>query len=263
MRIGVVMVCFNSGATIGYAIESFLAQTHPDKRLLVVDGGSTDGTQAIVKGFSRSDIRLVSEPDRGLFDAMNKGLRQFEGEAVGFLNSDDAYHSPLALATIDKALCEADIVYGDVRFVADHRTKRAIRIWKAGTCPASGFRYGWMPPHPTFYMRRAVAGRAGEFNLGYRITSDYDYMLRAISLPGTRTRYIPALLVDFKMGGNSTASLAAVIKGNFECLDSRRRHLGHGLLDLALVLKPVRKSFQFLRAFAWRLAPTPSVSAAS
>jgi glycosyltransferase len=248
MKISTVTVSFNSQATIARATESFLEQTHPDKEMLVIDGGSKDGTLDVVGSFASDAIRVISENDRGIYDAMNKGLRNFSGDAVGFLNSDDVYHDNSALARIAQALESADAVHGDLVMVKDHVSRRAVRTWQAGPFLPGSFRRGWMPPHPTFYIRRALAQAVGAFDLGYGTSADYDFMLRALELHAPRTAYIPHPLIDFLVGGVSTKGMRAVIEANLACLRSRRIHLGAGLVDLALFMKPARK----LRQLHWR-----------
>ena len=156
MKITTVTVCYNVRATIGRTVQSFLAQTHPDKELLVIDGGSTDGTVEAIQSFQSGAIRIISEPDSGIYDAMNKGLALFSGEAVGFLNADDVYHDVLVLTRIAQALESADAVYGDLKMVADQTSKKTVREWQAGAFVPGSFRDGWMPPHPTFYLRREL-----------------------------------------------------------------------------------------------------------
>ena len=246
MKISVVTVCFNSEKTIRHTVESFLRQRHPDKEMLVVDGCSRDRTVEIVRGYQSPDIRVTSESDKGIYDAMNKGLKSFGGDAVGFLNSDDAFHSEHTLTRIHDALQGADIAYGDLFMVSDQESKRLVRSWKAGPFTPSSFRLGWVPPHPTFYVRREVAAAVGEFDLKYKIASDYDFMLRAMMKFQFRSAGIPEYLVDFQMGGASSANLRNMIQGNLECLDSRRRHLGGGPVDLALFIRPARRLSQIL-----------------
>ncbi|MEI9997249.1 MAG: glycosyltransferase family 2 protein [Rhizomicrobium sp.] len=247
MKISVITVCWNSSATIGDTIASFLAQRHADKELLVVDGQSTDDTVNIARAYNAPSIRIISERDKGPFDAMNKGLRLYSGEAVGVLNSDDTFHDDLALTRIAAGLADADIVYGDLDFVSDHRTKTVMREWRAGEFRRGLFRTGWMPPHPTFYARRAVLDRVGEFDISYRATADYDLMLRAMELNDFRIRYIPQILADFQLGGISTRNWRATIDGNLECLRARRIHLGAPPVDAALFLRPLRKLFELRR----------------
>jgi glycosyltransferase len=246
MKISTVTVCRNSRATIARTVESFLKQDYPDKELLVIDGGSTDGTPDIVNGFGNDAIRLISEKDDGIYDAMNKGLANYSGDAIGFLNSDDVYHDRHVLGRIVDALEQADAVYGDLTMVSDHATGHVVRQWQAGTFTPGAFRDGWMPPHPTFYVRRALADRVGRFDLSYSISADYDFMLRALELEGARARYIPLVLIDFLMGGMSTTGPLAVVRGNLECLRARQRHLGAPVIDAALFMKPLRKIRQLL-----------------
>jgi glycosyltransferase len=245
MKISVVTASFNSEATIGFTIESFLRQDHPEKEMLVIDGASRDGTLKIVESFGSAAIRVLSEPDKGVYDAMNKGFRLFEGDAIGFLNSDDTFHDADVLAGIADGLAEADIVYGDLNMVTDHRTKRLARVWRGGTFNRStSFQLGWVPPHPTFYMRKEVVQKVGQYDLSYVTTADYDYMLRAMALNDFRVRYIPRVIADFQMGGISTSGLGVTIRGNLECLRSRRAHLNAPVIDAAFFLRFVRRIFQ-------------------
>jgi glycosyltransferase len=244
MKISVVTVCYNSESTIADTVQSFLQQTHPDKEMVVVDGLSRDRTVEIVRSFGSQQIRVVSEKDAGIYDAMNKGLDLYAGDAVGFLNSDDAYHDDQALARIAGALEGVDAVFGDVLMVADHVDKRPVRTWRAGPYRRGSFRWGWMPPHPTFYARRGLMDAVGKFQLDYKIAADYDFMLRAFEINRPRTAYIPHLLVDFMVGGASTSGLRSIWRSNVECLRSRRRNLGGFPVDPAFFLKPGRKIFQ-------------------
>ena len=244
MKISVVTASYNSEATIGFTIESFLAQTHPEKEMLVIDGVSSDATLRIVESFGSQAIRVFSEKDRGVYDAMNKGLQLFEGDVVGFLNSDDTFHDSSTLADIAAALQVADIVYGDLNMVTDHRTKSLVRSWRGGTFKRYSFQLGWVPPHPTFYIRREVAKKVGDYDLSYITTADYDYMLRALALNNFRVRYVPRVIADFQMGGISTAGWRVTARGNLECLRSRRLHLNAPIIDVAFFLRFLRRIFQ-------------------
>jgi glycosyltransferase involved in cell wall biosynthesis len=248
MKISVVTASFNSEATIGFTIESFLGQSHPEKEMLVIDGASGDGTLKIVESFASDAIRVFSEPDNGVYDAMNKGFHLFEGDAVGFLNSDDTFHDANVLAEIASGLQDADIVYGDLNMVTDHRTKQLARVWRGGAFRRYSFQLGWVPPHPTFYMRREVARKVGDYDLSYLTTADYDYMLRALALNDFRARYIPRVIADFQMGGISTSGLGVTIRANLECLRSRRQHLNAPLIDAAFFLRFLRRIFQIRRS---------------
>jgi glycosyltransferase len=244
MKISVVTASYNSEATVGTTIESFLKQTHVEKEMLLIDGASRDATVKIVESFGSSAIRILSEPDKGVYDAMNKGLHLFEGDAIGFLNSDDTFHDSAVLENISAAMEDADIVYGDLNMVTDHRTKKLVRRWRGGTFRRGSFQRGWVPPHPTFYMRRDVARKVGNYDLSYVTTADYDYMLRALALHDFRVRYIPRVIADFQMGGISTSGWKVTLRGNLDCLRSRRVHLNAPLIDAAFFLRFARRIFQ-------------------
>lgn len=251
MKISVVTACYNSAATIADTIESFLAQDYPDKEMLIVDGASRDATKEVVARYPSPLIRYYSEPDRGVYDAMNKGLRLFSGDAVGTLNSDDVYHDNTALSRIADGLQTADIVYGDLNMVRDHAAREVVRQWRAGEYSRFSYQLGWMAPHPTFYVRRAVAERVGLFDLSYRIAADYDFMIRAMTQGNVRIRYIPHTLVDFKMGGVSTRNWRATLALNLECLHARRVHLNAPPVDAAIFLRPLRRLFQIRSPFTY------------
>lgn len=246
MKISVVMVSHNSAATIGRAIELFLDQTHLRKELIVVDGASRDRTREIVIAFRQPDVVVVSEPDRGIYDAMNKGLSLFSGDAVGFLNSDNRFSDRAALTAIAEGLAEADIAYGDLDFVKDHMSREVTRRWRSTPYRRGAFRRGWMPAHPTVYCRRRVIERVGRFDLAYEIASDYDYMLRAFELSDFTARRVDRVLVDMLQGGRSTAGIRSSIHHNLEALASRRKWLGAGIVDYAAFAKPLRKLSQFI-----------------
>ncbi|MBR0688816.1 glycosyltransferase [Bradyrhizobium manausense] len=244
MKISVITASYNSQATIGATIESFLEQTHPDKEMLVVDGASKDATLKIVESFGASEIRVISEPDKGVYDAMNKGLHLFKGDAIGFLNSDDTFHDEGALAAIAAALEQADVVYGDLDMVTDHQSKALVRAWRGGQYGRYSFQLGWVPPHPTFYMRRQVAEKVGDYDLTYVTTADYDYMLRALALNDYRVAYLPRVIADFQMGGISTRGWRVTLRANLECLRSRQQHLNAPVIDAAFFLRFARRIFQ-------------------
>jgi glycosyltransferase len=257
MKISVITASYNSEATIGFTLESFLGQSHSDKEMLVVDGASTDSTLKLVESFGSDAIRVFSEKDKGVYDAMNKGFHLFQGDAVGFLNSDDTFHNSEALADIAAAMQHADIVYGDLNMVTDHRTKRLVRAWRGGVFRRYSFQLGWVPPHPTFYMRKEVAEKVGDYDLSYITTADYDYMLRALALNNFRVRYVPQVLADFQMGGISTRGWRVTARANLECLRSRRAHLNAPVIDAAFFLRFLRRIFQirkFRNARAGRMA---------
>lgn len=246
MLISVLTTTFNSARTIASTIESFLAQTHPDKEMILLDGLSRDDTLAIVESYRAPEIKIHSERDAGLYDALNKGIGLYSGDAMGVLNSDDTYHDPTVLARVAEALTTADMVHGDLDFVTDHQAKAVRRRWRAEDRPRSGFRLGWMPAHPTCYARRSLVDRVGLFDLSYRIGADYDWLLRAIDIQHAELARIDHVMIDMMTGGLSTSGWASYLHHGRECLRSRQRWLGAGPIDLAFFAKPARKLGQLI-----------------
>jgi glycosyltransferase involved in cell wall biosynthesis len=247
LKISVITVCFNSEKTIGYTLESFFSQTHIEKEIVIIDGVSTDRTLDIVRSFPQQNIIIISEPDRGMYDAANKGLRLFTGAAVGFLNSDDRFHDATVLSNIADVLEKFDMVSANLDFVRDHDTREVLREWRGSPYKQGAFRRGWMPAHPTFYVRRYVAEIVGFFDSRFKIAADYDWMLRAHELHSFHSTHLKRVVVDMKVGGKSTSDLSSWIQHNIEALHSRRRWLGSGLVDYALFAKPIQKLPQFRR----------------
>lgn len=246
MKLSVITVCFNSQATIARTIDSFLSQDHPDKEMIVVDGASKDRTCEIVKSYSSPLISLHSERDRGIYDAMNKGLRRIGGDAFGCLNSDDCYHSSQSLSLIAAALTSADVVSGELHFVREHDGALPTRVWKPKPFTRGAYRCGYTVPHPTTYARRHVLEKVGDFLPEYRSAGDYDWILRALELEGFSHNVIDAVLVDMRVGGESTSGLKAIYNNSREMLAVRQHRLGSGMVDLALVLNLARKVRQVL-----------------
>lgn len=245
MRICVITVTRNVEDTIAATLDSFCAQTHAAKHMLLIDGASSDRTVEIARNYPGQPITIISEPDRGMYDAVNKGLRRFSGDAVGLLNGDDAFHDRHALARIADGLTRSDIVHGHLDFVSDHHRKHIVRRWRARPAPSAGFRAGWMPAHPTFYVRRHVAEAVGPYDCALATAADYDWMVRALECHTFSLGIVPHILVDMRLGGLSTMSIGAHIRHNLEAMRSRRRWLGTPLVDYALLAKPIRKIGQF------------------
>jgi glycosyltransferase involved in cell wall biosynthesis len=243
MKISVLTVCRNADPTIARTISSFLSQDYANKEMLVIDGASTDHTVAIVESFQSPSIRILSEPDRGMYDALNKGLSLYTGDAVGVLNANDRYHDNRVLSRTAAALEGHDAIHGDLNF---HDLQgRVVRRWLGTPRPPRGFASGWMPAHPTFYITRRFAETVGAFDLTLPTAADYDWMLRAIDVFGARLRHVPHVMIDMALGGRSTASLFAHLRHNLEALEARRRWLKTGMVDWALFAKPASKITQF------------------
>lgn len=245
MKLSIVTATYNAASTVAASLDSVSRQTHPNIEHWVIDGGSTDGTQDIVQARRAHLAGFVSEPDQGIYDALNKGIRRATGEAVGFLHADDVYASDEALASIAAAFADpaVDAVYGDLTYVDRDDTRRVIRYWKAGQYDQPCLARGWMPPHPTFYVRRTVYERLGLFDTRYRISADYECIVRFLFVNGLRTVYIPKVLVSMRVGGVSNRSLSSMRRKSLEDLDIMRRHGVGGWPTLAM--KNLSKLKQF------------------
>lgn len=246
MKISVVTAVKNGRQTLPEMLESLKAQTYPDIEHVVQDGGSTDGTLTYLSEDGCGHMALLSAPDGGIYDAINQGISRATGDVIGLLHADDQLAGPDVLAQVALALKDRTIdgVYGDLQYVARGDTSRVIRHWKAGAYVPAMLRRGWMPPHPTLYLRRDVFRRAGLYDTEYRISGDYDGMLRFLTSGDVRLGYIPQVMVRMKIGGASNKSFAHIIRKSREDYRAIRRH-GVGGVG-TLMAKNLSKLPQFL-----------------
>ncbi len=226
MIISIITVSFNSEATISETLNSVSSQDYSHIEHILIDGGSTDATLDIVKSKGSHLAKVISEPDSGIYDAMNKGLACATGEVVGFLNSDDVFNSISSVSTIADAFSDGlvDAAYGDLVLISDQRSGRIIRYWRPGSYKSGACLKGWMAPHPTFYARREVLQRNHGFDTRYKLQADFDLMVRLFEVDGINSKYLPTTLIRMLMGGATTGSLKNIIKGNIEAERSCRRN---------------------------------------
>ena len=248
MKISIITATRNCADTIADCLASVAGQSYPDREHLVIDGASTDGALAILEAHRAQLTLLISEPDRGIYDALNKGIARASGEVIGFLHADDLYADPQVLARIAAAFADpaVDAVYGDLVYVSQADTDRVIRYWRAGAYQPARLHWGWMPPHPTLYLRRALYERHGVFDLRYRIAADYDLMLRVLSRLTGRVVYLPQVLVRMRLGGISNRSLRHILRKSREDYQALRANQIGGLG--ALAWKNLSKAPQFFLA---------------
>jgi len=212
---------------------------------VVIDGGSTDGTLEVLGLYSdRIDV-LVSESDLGIYDALNKGIQRTSGDVVGFLHADDLFADTAVLSRITAAFGEPAVVavYGDLLYVRKDNPEQVVRYWRAGDFSRKRLIWGWMPPHPTFYVRRSIYERLGTFDTSYRIAADYDCMLRFLSRCDDRVTYIPEVLVKMRIGGTSNRSFRNIILKSREDYRALRNNGIGGMASL--LIKNFRKLPQF------------------
>ncbi|RYY46080.1 MAG: glycosyltransferase [Chitinophagaceae bacterium] len=246
-RVSIITVTFNSAEFLQDCINSISAQNYPNIEYIIVDGKSTDQTMAIVrKNEARVDF-WISETDKGMYDAINKGLAVATGDIVGLLNSDDVLDNNNVIQTIVDSFEQqgVDSIYGDLEFVDRNDVNKVMRIWKGQPFNRSRFRYGWMPAHPTFYIKRSLVEKYGAYENHYFSAADYEFMSRYLYLNKVSAYYIPELLVRMRMGGQSNVNLKQRLRAN------RRDYLAmkKNKIPFAFfvsILKPLIKVHQFV-----------------
>ncbi len=267
MTISIITATYNGAATIADCLASVNAQSVPLAHI-IIDGASSDTTLDIVRTISPNAL-IVSEPDHGIYDAMNKGLKLATGEVIGILNSDDFYPAPDTLAKVAAVFANPEIeaCYGDLLYVTEKagakegggravNTFETVRYWRSGTFTPEKFSWGWMAPHPTFFVRRSVYERFGCFNLELGSAADYEIMIRFLVKHRIRTAYIPEVLVKMRTGGVSNASINNRIQANRM---DRKAWQVNGLKPYpwTIWLKPLRKIPQwFLREDRLNILPS-------
>jgi glycosyltransferase len=246
MKISIVTATYNSSATIADTLESVKSQTFQDIEHIIVDGLSGDETLNIVSRYPHV-TNVISEMDKGIYDAMNKGILASTGDVVGILNSDDFYPNEEILSKVAAIFNEkdCDAVYGDLQYVDRTDVTKVTRNWKAGKYTKDLFKWGWMPPHPTFFVKRSVYEKFGLFNLNMKTAADYELMLRLIHRHNISIEYLPTVIVKMRVGGVSNKNFLNRINANKE--DKEAWNV-NGLTPFwfTLYLKPIRKISQFI-----------------
>ena len=251
MKISIITITYNSAKTLPRALASVHGQTYADIEHIIVDGASTDGTVELIKAYADNHssahpfaVKWVSEKDNGIYNALNKGIRMATGDVIGFLHSDDVLFAPDSIEHIAAAFenQETDVVYGDLQYC---HANRVVRHWQSNPFKPSSLKFGWMPPHPTVYVRREVYEQVGPYDEWFRISADYDMLLR-IFTAGYKTRYIPEVIVSMETGGASNKNTKARLsKTQEDYIVLKKNHVGAGYLTVAF--KQLRKIKQFLR----------------
>lgn len=245
MKISIVTVVFNQKKYLKDCIESIYGQIYQDIEYIVVDGGSTDGTLEIIKENEKMIDKWISEEDRGIYDAMNKGIRMASGEVVGFLHANDLFYSRDIIDKISKVFNDKDIdgCYGDLIYMNKDLSKR-IRLWKAGEYERSKLKNGWMLPHPTFYLRKVIYEKNGLYNTSFKISADYEIMLRLLEKRKIRLYYLSEIMTIMRVGGISNWGFKNLLLKSFE--DYKAWKVNNlKITPFVVIKKPMNKIKQF------------------
>ena len=246
MKITIITATYNSEKTICECIESVNTQTYKNIEHIIIDGASKDNTLQIIKNRCSRISKIISEPDNGIYDALNKGLLLATGNVIGFLNSDDFYASDKTLEIIANILYndKTDGFFGDLQYVSHKNIYKVIRFWGSTPFERKSLSSGWMPAHPTLYLRREVYKKHGNFDTSLKIAADYDFILRVFKDDSLNFEYLPHVIVKMRTGGISNSSLKNIILKSKEDLRVIKKHKLKGFYTLTL--KNFRKILQFI-----------------
>lgn len=249
-RVSIITVSLNSSKTIRDAIESVLAQDYPKTEYIIIDGGSTDGTVDIVRSYGTRISVFVSEPDRGIYDAMNKGIRRASGDVVGMLNADDMYADSRVVSDLVCAMQDAsvDAVFADLVYVDPLDTTRVRRYYSSGRWHPGRFRFGWMPAHPTFFIKREWYARHGLYSLSYRIAADFEMLVRLLYHGKAAYTHVARPVVRMRLGGTSTRGISHSLLLNREIVRACRSNGIWTTLPLLLLKVPAK----LMEKLTWR-----------
>ena len=247
LKISIITAVLNGRNTIGDTIRSVLNQGYKNVEHIIIDGGSTDETLEVIKRYINKAIRIISEPDQGVYDALNKGIKLSSGDVIGILNGDDFYAHDKVLNMVADVFKDqnVDSCYGDLQYVSKKDINKVVRYWKSSDYQYGKFIYGWMPPHPTFFVGRKIYEQFGYFNTSFRIAADYELMLRFLERYRISTYYIPDILIKMRVGGMSNRSLRNMALKSYE--DYKAWKVNHLKINFYTILfKNLSKIPQFL-----------------
>jgi len=249
MKISIITACYNSASTIRDTLKTIEMQTHKDIEHIVIDGGSTDGTLEILNEYRENIAYLVSEPDEGLYEAMNKGIKKATGDVIGLLHSNDLFANEHSLSYVVNALADLtiDACYGDLVYVQPENINKVARYWKSRSFTPDLIYKGFMPAHPTFYVRKEIHEKYSMlFDVSYKLAADYEVLLRLLGTHKIRTQYIPNVMVKMRLGGTTNKSIKNIINQNKEILRALKQHHYKYTPALIILNKLLNRTQQYL-----------------
>lgn len=246
MKVSIITVTYNSARFLGDCIRSVQMQNYKNIEHIIIDGKSTDGTIKIIKKYEAGISRWISETDKGMYDALNKGMKMATGDVIGILNSDDVLDNDHVIFNIVREFVanKADAVYGDLEYVAQDDTDKVLRVWKGLPYKRSRFEHGWMPAHPTFYVKRSLVEKYGGYETHYFSAADYEFMARYLYQHKISASYLPKLIVRMRVGGASNVNIKQRLRANRrDYLAMKRNKIPFAFF--VSILKPLIKLHQF------------------
>lgn len=249
MKVSIITITYNSAQTVEDTLRTVVDQDYKDLEYIIIDGKSKDNTLQVVDKYKHRISKVVSEKDKGLYDALNKGIQHATGDIIGMLHSDDLYAHNQVLSHVVKKFEEdptIEGVYADLVFVNRNDISKPMRVWESGEYKDGSFLQGWMPPHPTFFVKKEVYEKFGGFNIGLKLSADYELMLRLIHKNKIKVAYLRETIVKMRMGGVSNVSFFVKLKAN---LEDKMAWKMNGLKPkfATMLMKPLRKIGQYLK----------------
>jgi glycosyltransferase involved in cell wall biosynthesis len=226
LKISIITVCYNSEKYIECAIQSLLKQSYSNIEYIIVDGGSNDRTLQIIDNYSDNITHFISDPDKGIYDAMNKGIAKASGDIIGFLNSDDFYAFPDAISEIISCFNDkrVDCIFGNINYVNADNIEKIVRNWKSGIFLKGSFKRGWHPAHPAFFVKKDVYDEFGGFDLSFKLAADFDLMLRFMEKGQITNYYYDKAIIHMRLGGTTSGSIKNIYKQNIECYKAFKKY---------------------------------------
>ncbi len=248
IKVSIITPVFNAEKTIEDTIVSVLSQSYQNIEYIIIDGASTDGTMKVINQYKDKIAMIISESDNGIFEAMNKGLKLTNGEVVGILNADDFYANSEVITKVIATFNSnnVDILYANLDMVDKSNTNKVLRRWRSKTFVSGLFKTGWHPAHPTFFVKRKIYNKYGDFRTDLTVSADYELMLRFLEKYNISSVYLPEVLVKMRTGGRSNSSIKRIIIGNIESYKSWGMN-GLRISFLRFVKKPISKLLQFIK----------------
>jgi glycosyltransferase involved in cell wall biosynthesis len=247
MKLSIITVVLDKKYEVEDCINSVLNQTYKDVEYIIVDGGSTDGTVDIIRQYEKKISVWISKPDHGLYDAMNKGIEIASGDVVGFLNADDVYFDDNVLENIASVMnnSNTDACYSDLVYVDNNNLNKIVRYWRSYEFQTGLFKKGWVPAHPTFFVRKNIYDQYGTFDLSYKLAADYELMARFLEYYKIRVKYVPKVSVKMRVGGATNKSPSNIVRQNLEIFKACKKNNIKIFYPLFLTNKFINRVHQF------------------